>query len=261
MIISISGKIKSGKDAVAQMIQYLSLKKDYPNIWGNKTFDDFLNKDHSWVSNWKIKKFAFKVKEVASILTGIPVENFEKQEVKDQVVGEQWWYYDGYQFNTNRKIPYNHTESIIADEFLVQPTYRQLLQHIGTEAIRDQIHPNAWVNALFADYNKLIKDWDTGRGILRETSYPNWIITDTRFPNEVKAVKERGGITIRINRRYTTVVGVNGTPATFDESQFHPSETALDSYKDWNYTIDNDSDLESLLNKVKEIYNQIKQNK
>ena len=30
--------------------------------------------------------------------------------------------------------------------------------------------------------------------------YPNWIITDCRFPNEAKAIKDRDGISIRVNR-------------------------------------------------------------
>ena len=32
--------------------------------------------------------------------------------------------------------------------------------------------------------------------------YPNWIITDVRFPNEADAIKGRGGIIIRVNRKH-----------------------------------------------------------
>jgi hypothetical protein len=32
---------------------------------------------------------------------------------------------------------------------LIKPTVRQILQEIGTDAIRNEIHPDAWVNALF----------------------------------------------------------------------------------------------------------------
>ena len=35
-----------------------------------------------------------------------------------------------------------------------------------------------------------------------KVKFPNWLITDVRFPNEVDAIKERQGITIRINREY-----------------------------------------------------------
>ena len=54
MIISISGKIGSGKDTVAEIIKQMSFDKP-----------------------WEIKKWAGKLKEVATILTGIPVEKFE----------------------------------------------------------------------------------------------------------------------------------------------------------------------------------------
>ena len=81
--------------------------------------------------------------------------------------------------------------------------------------------------------------------------YPNWIITDLRFPNEAKAVEKRGGITIRVNRPYTTTGG-NGIPATFSQTQFHPSETALDNHK-FDYVIDNDDSLSDLVDKVREI--------
>ena len=35
---------------------------------------------------------------------------------------------------------------------LVKLTPRKLLQLLGTDCGRDIIHPNIWVNALFADY-------------------------------------------------------------------------------------------------------------
>ena len=38
----------------------------------------------------------------------------------------------------------------------------------------------------------------------------------------------------------------------------HPSETALDNYKDWDYVIDNNDSLESLIEKVKIILEDLK---
>ena len=70
-----------------------------------------------------------------------------------------------------------------------------------------------------------------------------------RFPNELEAVKSRGGITIRVNRPYTTVVGGNGIPATFNQNQFHPSETSLDN-AEFDYTIENNSSIEDLIHTV-----------
>lgn len=70
--------------------------------------------------------------------------------------------------------------------------------------------------------------------------YPSWCITDMRFPNEVKAIKEKDGIVIRINRES-------------DYNSNHSSEVALDDYEDFDYTIDNNNCIDCLIEKVKEI--------
>mgnify|MGYP002478018656 CR=1 FL=1 len=62
MIIGINGKIGAGKDTVGTIIQGLLLTNK------NQSSD--------------IKKFAGKLKQIASILTGIPVKKFEDQEFK-----------------------------------------------------------------------------------------------------------------------------------------------------------------------------------
>lgn len=70
--------------------------------------------------------------------------------------------------------------------------------------------------------------------------YPNWIITDCRFPNEAQAVKDKGGIIIRIDRP-----GVNPI-------NDHPSETGLDNWK-FDYKIANLSDIYTLKETVRDI--------
>ena len=72
--------------------------------------------------------------------------------------------------------------------------------------------------------------------------FENSIITDVRFLNEANAIKERGGILIKIERD-------NGTEST------HISETALDSYDidTFDYTINNNGTLEDLAKKVNAI--------
>ena len=107
-------------------------------------------------------------------------------------------------------------------------TVREFLQRLGTDGLRTGLHENTWVNALMADYEGTY-DLDTDR-----TTYPNWIITDTRFPNEAEAIKNAGGIVIRIDRPGVTAVNA------------HPSETALDNWK-FDHKIMNGSDLTSLL--------------
>ena len=100
-------------------------------------------------------------------------------------------------------------------------TVRELLQGIG-QGLRDAIDPNLWVKILFAN----TEGWS------------NYIIADVRYPNEVKAIKERNGILLRIDRE--------GAGAGN-----HSSETALDDYKEWDVHIENNGSLESLFEAMK----------
>ena len=75
-----------------------------------------------------------------------------------------------------------------------------------------------------------------------------------RFPNEMEAVKKRGGITIRVNRP-CDICGRSGyhkMSCPVSKSGEHYSETAIDK-SEFNYVVDNDSDIQSLIEKVKEI--------
>ena len=95
-------------------------------------------------------------------------------------------------------------------------TVRELLQGIG-QGLRDAIDPNLWVKILFAN----TEGWS------------NYIIADVRYPNEIKAIKERNGILLRIDRKDA---GAGN----------HSSETALDDYKEWDVHIENNSSIEDL---------------
>lgn len=234
MIIGVNGYSGSGKDTVGIIIQYL-----LSNSKGDLTIEEACS-DHAhhewWLedqSGWEIKKFAGKLKQIGSILTGIPVEKFEDQEFKKTELGPEWTTIDyNYRYSgayiPNTSIPVEITE-------VNKPmTVRDFLQKLGTDGLRTGLHPNVWVNALMADYN-LIEYNDDEQG-----HYPNWIITDTRFPNEAIAIKSRGGIIIRIDRPY--VKPINN----------HPSEIGLDEWN-FDYKIANMSDLTSLMFTIENI--------
>jgi ABC-type oligopeptide transport system ATPase subunit len=163
-IIGISGRIGSGKDTVGKIIRYLT----------DSSIGGFENYEHRF-STWQIKKFAAKMKQCVSIITGIPVESLESIDVKSGLIGDDWG----------------------------DITYRKLLQLLGTEVGRS-IHENAWINALFSEYKKTTLKWDCD-GNSTIDAYPAWIITDVRFHNEAEAIKSRGGIMIRLNRNSTVV--------------------------------------------------------
>lgn len=214
MIIGINGKIGSGKDTVGEIIHKICLTNEGPEF--------------------EVKKFAGKLKTIASLLTGIPVEKFEDQEFKKTLLGNEW--------GTVKHNPLNNIPVFEDVQFNHLMSVRELLQKLGTEAMRDGLHTNAWVNALFADYKlseeSIVRKTKSGQ-YYDKKEYPNWIITDMRFPNEMEAVVEKGGITIRVVRPGT----VTGT---------HPSETSLDS-AEFDYTIVNDSTIEELIEKVRKI--------
>ena len=71
--------MKSGKDTTGKIIQYLT--SDYVN---KCDFETYLRHIIDF-PEWKIKKFAGKLKEIVSILTNISIIDLEKQEVKDMV--------------------------------------------------------------------------------------------------------------------------------------------------------------------------------
>lgn len=167
-IWGISGYSTVGKDETAKIIQKLT--------------------------GYEIKRWSGKLKEVASVLLGVPAERFEDQSFKASQLGEEWGHM----------------------------TVREFLQRIGTNAIREQLHPNAWVNAIMSEY----------------TTRSNWVFADTRFKNEAQAIKERGGIIIRINRK--------GVGPIND----HPSEIELDDWE-FDHIIENNGSIDELVEQVK----------
>lgn len=274
-IIAVSGKIGSGKDEIGKIIQWLTSDKFKSS--NSDTFDryksmsyDLYNEGFKGNSNWQIKKFADKLKDIVCLLIGCTREQLEDQEFKNKELGEEWWFY-GYGDLDNKiytvKIPYleSKDKSKVYDKYLIKLTPRLLLQLMGTECGRQILHPNIWVNSLFADYHptpnksmeeSFMEQFVTGRSEIHY-KLPNWIITDMRFPNELKAVKDKGGISIRVNRPYTTVINGNGIPATFNHNQFHESETALDS-AEFDFVIENSGSIEELIEKVKIILIELK---
>jgi hypothetical protein len=272
-------------------------------------------------SNWQIKKLAYKVKQILSILTGIPVEDFEKEEVKNSYLGEEWNRYKvlieskyEYKYFATKEdiINYYNTEEYPLvdgdlgwegvknhiDISLEKITVRQAMQWIGTDLFRDRFHPQTWCNALFSKYkcegtqyfqngkrveylctypDKVVipvsgpvsKEWPVVKKneTFKEVSiYPNWIISDVRFENECQAIKDRGGILIRVNRSFCPKCGesenlhwdtsthklqyCNECDYVFDN---HASETALDDYEEFDYIIDNSEGIPELIEKVKDI--------
>lgn len=264
MVIGISGRLGSGKDTVGKLIQYMTAEDVGAGCLGRIRGGLSIDGHHN--SSFENKKFAGKLKLIGSILSGAPVEMFEDQDFKKLPMTENWnvWQVSD---SSSRIEPFRFTSEEAAKKFLdmqlvslpyldlkiarVEMTYREFLQKLGTEGMRDGLHTNVWINALFADYKRkleLVKSDSPKYDLKVEESgeYPNWIITDMRFPNEMESVKDKGGITIRVIRPVHALSQENNA------TQLHPSETALDN-AEFDYVIENDGSFDDLMLKVEDI--------
>lgn len=104
------------------------------------------------------------------------------------------------------------------------PEIRRLLQVLGTEAGRKILGENIWVDT-----------------VLNKVKDKNVVITDCRFPNEAKALKNSGGFVVRVER--PGMAAINN----------HLSETSLDGWP-FDLIVLNGGTLESLHSLVKNLY-------
>ena len=132
-------------------------------------------------------------------------------------------------------------------------TPRWVLQYWGTEVARKGFHDDLWIASL---ENKL------------RNTHDDIVISDCRFPNEIKAVKAAGGVVIRVTRGlepewYQLAEIVNRGPTR--NTQWRLSKTQLDSYgihasetawigTKFDHVVDNNADgLDSLYTQIKNL--------
>lgn len=194
-IIGISGRKQSGKNTVANyingdMLKSMSMVEDF-NIDDNgqlnvKTRDssgvdgwgifDVTRKDEVFIAYadralWpyiKVYHFADYLKNMCVELFSMNPENlYGTDNQKNQPTEFRW-----------EKMPTDPDQEGIM-------TYRDFLEYFGTKVIR-KIKTSAWVDATIKKINKEKSEIA--------------IIPDVRFPNEVKAIQDAGGIVVRLNR-------------------------------------------------------------
>ena len=114
-------------------------------------------------------------------------------------------------------------------------TPRMALQLMGTECMRKGLHQNIWVVAVMAEV-----DAHPDRKV---------VIADARFPNEVQAVKDRGGVIIHVTRGPEHEAAAQ---KKLEEGALHKSEhmTLAPDYKA-DITISNTGTLEELKAKAR----------
>jgi hypothetical protein len=126
-------------------------------------------------------------------------------------------------------------------------TPRLVLQLWGTEVARKAFHDDTWIASLENKLNRAHNDI---------------VITDVRFPNEIKAIKNAGGIVIRVVRGaepywYESAVAANqqvqSAVAYMLAQNVHPSEWAWIGTK-FDAVIDNNANgLDPLFAQVRDL--------
>jgi hypothetical protein len=125
-------------------------------------------------------------------------------------------------------------------------TPRWVLQYWGTEVCRQGFHDDIWIASV---ENKMRKTTD------------NIVISDVRFPNEIKAIHNAGGIVVRVQRGvmphwYDVAIQANkGSESAqnfLKKEGIHTSETAWVGGK-IDYVIANDSTIDDLYTQIKKL--------
>jgi hypothetical protein len=124
-------------------------------------------------------------------------------------------------------------DSFWSERFGKSVTPRWILQYFGTEVCRGGMLDSIWVDSLVARYQG-----------------EKTVISDTRFVNEIKTIRDHGGKIVLIKR------GEVPSREEMQASGAHQSEWDWIGCK-FDYTIDNDSTFENLNSKVDDLIRQL----
>jgi hypothetical protein len=173
MIIAFTGKKDSGKNTAASMMNYIA--NDLPfHIWRLDVMEEDQKNFNLNSITFEEKSFASKLKDVCSIITGLPRENFDNKELRDCELGIEGLsnpFVIGLVSHpiANNSLEYRKTT-------IPNYTYETLMQRIDTEATRDIIHQDIWVNALIQEYKPIDPEKRRSTGTYLDYS-------DCTFPN------------------------------------------------------------------------------
>jgi hypothetical protein len=193
---------------------------------GKDTVADYLVNFHGY----KRESFANSLKDAVSVVFGWDRELLEgrtKESREWRETRDEWW---------SKRLKRDITP-------------RWVLQYWGTEVVRKGFHDDMWVASL---EHRLLN------------SQNDIVITDCRFPNEIKAIRNAGGRVIRIKRGpepewYDAAKSVNRGPSRnmswalskqkMEKLGVHASETAWVGSK-FDAVLNNDGTLDELYSQV-----------
>lgn len=111
---------------------------------------------------------------------------------------------------------------------------RFLAQWLGTEVVRNNFGPDAWVNVWKQRWH------DTGQ--------PRVVVADVRFQNEVDAIHKLGGVVIRVTRRGDTSAKIHMHDG---EVAHRPHDSEMtDGLRNIDHEILNDGTIEEMYEKI-----------
>lgn len=184
---------------------------------GKDTIADYLTTHHGF----KRISFASSLKDAIAVIFGWNREYLEGTTKASRIWREQkdeWW----------------------SNRLGMDITPRWILQYWGTDVCRNHFHNDIWVASL---ENKLLN------------SKEDVVITDCRFSNEVIAIRNAGGIVLRVKRGpdpiwYDTAVAYNrgsDDKAALEYLNIHASEYSSVGLE-YDHMVDNNGTIDELHN-------------
>ena len=185
MLIAISGRARSGKDTIANVL----------------------------IKNFGFKRVAFadKLKEICSDVFDLPLNMFHRDEFKDRAFEEPIIIDVGHVKNLVKRLEeytsinneaYEALLSQGCDKVLLSP--REILQFVGTDLCRNCVKDSIWLDI----FNSILKNTDG-----------HIVCTDARFTNERNLIKSFGGMNMLVVR--PNLVGLD---SHISENDFGTSE-------------------------------------
>ena len=173
---------------------------------GKGTVADRLEQKHGFRKD----SFAKSLKDAVSCMF-----NWDREMLEGKTESSRYW----------REQP----DKFWSEKFGKPVTPRWVLQHFGTEVMRQNMHDAIWIDSCLMRYN----------------GTPT-VIADTRFQNELKMIKKSGGILILVKR------GELPSREEMEAKGAHKSEWDWMGW-DFDFVIDNNGTKEELSKKVDDL--------
>ena len=122
-----------------------------------------------------------------------------------------------------------------SEKFGKPVTPRWVLQYFGTEVMRGHMYDAIWVDSCIGRYKG-----------------QNTVISDTRFPNEVKRIREHGGKIILVKRGPDPEWFTNYLEGNIEPKDIHSSEYAW-AKEEFDYVIKNDGSKQELFDNLNKL--------